>query len=970
LIADGVRGEADTEGHRHIQPATAFGRPRAGSANDRALRKAEAEALDVIASGAALTTVLETIARAVDECVPDTVASILLLDADGVHLRHGGAPGLPETFNRAIDGRAIGPCAGSCGTAAWTRRPVIVTDITVDPLWTDFRDLAERLEFRACWSIPVLDEAGKVLATFALYGREPRAPDEHDIALIERFSHLAGIAIRFTRQRESLRESEERFRFIAHTAADIVWDWNLKTGMVLWSDQYRRSALRGDNDGLFDRDSWAGNVHPDDRARVVSSIRAAIDQRRSDWSEEYRFRGKSGEWIDIEDHGRLILDENGTPARFVGGMIDITARKHMEARLRENEERFRIIARTTVDRFWDWNLVTGQLWWAGSEGGSEESNIGTALGPDLADRIWGDRLHPDDRDRIVASFGGAIERRERFWLEQYRYRNSDGVWIELEDKGQLILDADGRPVRFMGGMTDITARVRAERALRERIKELRCLYRVVELTGDDTRAVEAICGDIAALLPPSTMHEDIAVARIVVDGHEHRSPGWRAPVATLCAPVAPVGHPQGLVEIGYSAARPDQPEGEGPFLAEERALVNAIAARITRMIDERRLAETVAQSDRLRSVGELTGGIAHDFNNLLTIMLGNSEILTAALTDRPHLQEMAQIGMDAAERGAALTRRLLAFARKQPLDPKAADVAALISGMDGLLRRTLGEQVEIATVFGQGLWRILVDAPQLESALLNLCINARDAMPDGGRLTIEARNVDVDDMVASRDPELAPGEYVMLVVSDTGTGMTPEVQARAFDPFFTTKGVGGGSGLGLSMVYGFVKQSKGHVRVYSEPGTGTAVKLYLPRASALETRVAERTRTLETPRGSERILLVEDDAMVRQHVVAQLTELGYRVVDVEDGPSALAILIGGEPFDLLFTDMVMPGGMGGRELAEAACRLRPGLPVLFTSGYTEDTMVMEGRLERGVHLLHKPYRRNELATKLREALAR
>jgi CheY-like chemotaxis protein len=211
---------------------------------------------------------------------------------------------------------------------------------------------------------------------------------------------------------------------------------------------------------------------------------------------------------------------------------------------------------------------------------------------------------------------------------------------------------------------------------------------------------------------------------------------------------------------------------------------------------------------------------------------------------------------------------------------------------------------------------------------------------------------------------------VLLAVSDTGAGMTPEVQARAFDPFFTTKAVGAGSGLGLSMVYGFVKQSQGHVRVYSEPGAGTAVKLYLPRARENETRVAEPARPRETPRGSERVLLVEDDAIVRQHVVAQLAGLGYRVVDVEDGPSALAVLRSGEPFDLLFTDMVMPGGMGGRELAEAACRLRPGLPVLFTSGYTEDSMVIEGRLGRGVHLLHKPYRRNELATKLREALGR
>lgn len=379
--------------------------------------------------------------------------------------------------------------------------------------------------------------------------------------------------------------------------------------------------------------------------------------------------------------------------------------------------------------------------------------------------------------------------------------------------------------------------------------------------------------------------------------------------------------------------------------------------------------EQLRKSQRLEAVGQLTGGIAHDFNNLLTVILGNAELLVESLSEDRRLRRLAEMTAKAAGRGAELTNRLLAFARLQPLDPRAVDVNQQMADMDGLLRRILGEHVEIELIRGDRLWPAMVDPGQLENAVLNLCINARDAMPDGGRLTIETMNVKLDAEYATRQAEVDPGQYVMIAVSDNGNGMDSATLDRAFEPFFTTKGVGKGSGLGLSMVYGFAKQSRGHVRIYSEPGEGTTVKLYLPCAATGETAARTAVGEATPEQGNERILLVEDDDLVRDHVTGQLIGLGYTVVAVSSGREAMAVLDRGEPFDLLFTDIVMPGGMNGRQLADAAKTLRPGLPVLFTSGYTENAIVHHGRLDRGAYLLTKPYRRHELAEKIRFVLA-
>ncbi len=444
---------------------------------------------------------------------------------------------------------------------------------------------------------------------------------------------------------------------------------------------------------------------------------------------------------------------------------------------------------------------------------------------------------------------------------------------------------------------------------------------------------------------------------------------WILAEVSIRRQVARIGAMATKLGEGNLGARipPPYPRGELGALMEllNRSAESLEAQRAS--IDD--LNVKLRQSQKMEAVGQLTGGVAHDFNNLLTVIIGNSELVADGVKDRPALRKMVETTVKAAERGAELTSRLLAFSRRQALDPKPSDVNRQIAGMDSMLRRTLGEHIEIEMVGGGGLWKALVDPGQLENAILNLCLNARDAMPKGGRLTIETANARLDSAYAASQSEVEPGQYVMIAVSDTGAGMDAATLERAFEPFFTTKDVGKGSGLGLSMVYGFVKQSRGHVRIYSEPGHGTTVKLYLPRADSDEAAGAEAASTVDAPRGSGRILLVEDDELVRENAAEQLRSLGYDVVAAGSGREALAVLENGEAFDLLFTDVVMPGGMNGRELAERALLLRPGLPVLYTSGYTENAIVHHGRLDRGVDLLAKPYRRQDLAAKVSAVLA-
>jgi PAS domain S-box-containing protein len=409
-------------------------------------------------------------------------------------------------------------------------------------------------------------------------------------------------------------------------------------------------------------------------------------------------------------------------------------------------------------------------------------------------------------------------------------------------------------------------------------------------------------------------------------------------------------------------------------------------AKLTRDITERKQAEEalareteereraegmLRQAQKMDVLGQLTGGIAHDFNNMLGVIVGNLEIVQQRLqSDDPKILDPIRSALQGAERSAVLTHRLLAFSRQQPLEPRPIDANKLVSGMSGLLNRTLGESIAIETVLAAGLWTVSADVNQLENALLNLAVNARDAMPSGGKLTIETANTYLDEAYASRHVEVTPGQYMMLAVTDTGIGMSEETIDKAFEPFFTTKEAGHGTGLGLSQVYGFVKQSAGHIKIYSELGEGTTVKLYLPRVAGEGVDAGEviGAQAMTGQARSETILVVEDNELLMSSVAAMLRDQGYRVLTAPNGATALQVL-GSEPeVDLLFTDVGLPGGLNGRELGDQVKRLRPDLKIVFTTGYTRNAIIHQGRLDRGIEWIGKPFTYAALVAKIQRVL--
>ena len=640
--------------------------------------------------------------------------------------------------------------------------------------------------------------------------------------------------------------------------------------------------------------------------------------------------------------------------------------------------------------------------------------------------------HPTDRAAAEAAARRSVETGDDFAVELRVLRPGGRVgWVEL--RAQVVRGVDGTPLLMAGTSLDITGRRQAEtrtRALLDLDDRFRVLddpaelaFAAAEILGQTLEVSRAGYGTIDTQAETITIErdwnapgirslagllrfrdygsyiEDLKRGDTVVVADADHDPRTADTAGALKAISAqsfinmPVTEGEGLVAllyINHEAARAWPPE--------ELAFVREVASR-TRMAVERRRAEgelkalaatlesqvaerttelmqseaALRQSQKMEAVGQLTGGIAHDFNNLLTGIMGSLELLKTRVEQgrTAGLDRFIAAAQGSASRAAALTHRLLAFSRRQTLEPRATDVNRLVSGMEDLVRRTAGPAIAVQVAGPPDLWGTLVDPSQLENALLNLCINARDAMPDGGQLRIETGNLCLDERTA-RAYGLPPGSYVSLAVADTGTGMTPEVAAKAFDPFFTTKPIGQGTGLGLSMIYGFVQQSGGAVRIHSAPGQGTAVRLFLPRHAGRAEDAAPSPDLSQAPRArdGDTVLVVDDEAAVRMLATEVLGDLGYRTLEAEDGAAGLRVLRSGARIDLLVTDVGLPGGMNGRQVADAARSLRPGLKVLFITGYAETAVLSHGHLEPGMHVLVKPFAMEALAARVKDLLSR
>ena len=689
---------------------------------------------------------------------------------------------------------------------------------------------------------------------------------------------------------------------------------------------------------------------PDETARLakVRSTRPAGHREFGSW----RHIKKDGAIINVEISSDDIVF-GGVAARLVLAS-DVTERVRIETALRLSQERFDYVTRATEDALWDRNIVDNTIWW--NEG--LERLVGGKVEPSTE---WGrERIHPDDRAQVAPRMDEVINGDGQQWSCEYRFLRHDGSYVFVYERGFVVRDAAGNAVRIVGAITDLSDRKRREDILREQATLLDRAKDAIMVRGLDHRirywnqAAEAIYG-----IPRKQ-----AIGKPVEDIVIYDDP---TEFAAADAEVFEKGEWSGRFQQTRADGKTITVDGHWTLLRDEGGHPVGVLKIHTNVTERVELEGRLAQSQKLEAIGQLTGGIAHDFNNLLTVIVGNADTLAEELPDRTDVLPLVDMIRTAGERGAELTQHLLAFARRQALEPRTVRPDELVDGMRNLLRRTLGENIELAVEHAADVARVSVDPAQFESALLNLCINARDAMPGGGKLMIETDNVILDENYTERRADVVPGDYVRISISDTGTGMSAEDVARAFEPFFTTKARGQGTGLGLSMVYGFVKQSGGHVAIYSELGHGTVITLYLRQAKDHIEPVTVVEPADIAGRG-ERILLVEDDDLVRAHAVQLLTGLGYGVVAATNGPEALALLREDIPCDLLFTDVIMPGGLTGPKLAEAAHVLRPGLPVLYTSGYTENAIIHHGRVDPGINLLHKPYRKPELAAKLRAVL--
>lgn len=565
------------------------------------------------------------------------------------------------------------------------------------------------------------------------------------------------------------------------------------------------------------------------------------------------------------------------------------------------------------------------------------------------------------------------ERTGRFEREGWRVRK-DGTQFWAHVVIDAIRSPEGEVVGFAKITRDLTERRAAETKLRESEEQFRLL---VQSVTDYAIFMLDVNGRVASWNAGAQRIKGYGPDEII--GRHFSEFYTEADRAT------------GLPRIGLeTATRNGRWEHEGQRVRKDGTLfwahvvIDAIwddgklvgFAKVTRDITERREAEaalqaaqaTMIRSQKLEAIGQLTGGVAHDFNNLLQVISGNLQLLSRDIAGNVRAEMRVQNALGSVARGSKLASQLLAFARRQPLEPRVVNVGRLIKGMDEMLRRALGGEIEVETVVAGGLWNSLIDPDQLENAVLNLAINARDAMNGEGRLTIEASNAFLDDEYVRQHDELSAGQYVMIAVTDTGTGIPPDILERVYEPFFTTKTEDKGTGLGLAMVYGFLKQSGGHVKIYSEVGAGTTVKLYFPRKLASEDALISAPSG-EVKGGAETVLVVEDDDEVREVAVSMLTELGYRVVKARDAASALVVVDSGIPIDLIFTDVMMPGTLRSPDLARKAKERLPNVAVLFTSGYTQNAIVHGGRLDPGVELLAKPYTREALARKIRHVLA-
>ena len=794
--------------------------------------------------------------------------------------------------------------------------------------------------------------------------------------------------------RLALEPAHERYRLAFKATNDAIWDWDLVSNHVLWNDAleeaYGHCLAQADSTG----DWWIARIHPDDRARIEASIHAVIDGDGSAWADGYRFQRQDGSYAEVLDRGHVIRGAAGQAIRMIGAMLDLTRVRTVENALRKSEERYKAIVDSIEaafaivevkfdadDRPVDYRFVEVNPAFERQAGVNLRGKWVTEYAPDL-EPFWFEAYGHVAKTGEQANFENYARTFER-WFDVRAVRVGDPADRQI---GLFFSDVTER--------RNAQDRLRVSEALaRENIERVQLALAAGAIIGTwnwhlptDRFTVDEAFARVFGL-DPALGREGLSLEQVTVNVHPDDREGLLNAINQAEQRGGAFAHQyrvrrhDGQYYWLEANGRVDHAEDGTPLnfpgvlidvqdrrlLQAERDRANAALRAINDTLEQRvasrtaelmQAEEKLRQSQKMEAVGQLTGGLAHDFNNLLAGISGSLELMAmrirqGRLADVDKYMVAAQ---GAAKRAASLTHRLLAFSRRQTLDPRPTDVDRLVAGMTDLIQRTVGPGIVVETLDAPGLWPIHVDASQLENALLNLCINARDAMPDGGRITISTANRDID-QAAAQAHDIPEGQYLSLSVSDTGTGMPAEVIAKAFDPFFTTKPIGQGTGLGLSMIYGFARQSGGQARIHSEVGQGTTVLILLPRFEG-ETDEAERDAQAPpkplTDVGAT-ILIVDDEPTVRMLLADVLRDLGHTVIEASDSLSGLELLRSEIGIDLLVTDVGLPGGMNGREMADAGRQSRPSMKTLFITGYAETAAMGNAHVGGDIQVLTKPF---------------
>nr|WP_250158752.1 PAS domain-containing protein [Stutzerimonas stutzeri] len=808
-------------------------------------------------------------------------------------------------------------------------------------------------------------------------------------------------------EERAIGDTEVRYRLAAKATNDAVWDWDLDSDHVLWNDALEQAYGHPLASIECTGDWWLAHIHPDDRGRIDASIHAVLDGGQTAWNDEYRFRRVDGSYAEILDRGHVIRDEHGRAVRMIGAMLDLTRVRAAEAALRQSEERFSAILQTIEaafaivqvkfdadDRPVDYQFVEVNPAFERQTGVDLHGKWVTEFAPEL-ERFWFDAYGHVAKTGEPASFES--------------YAQAFGRWFDVRAV-RVGAPADRRIAILFNDVTqrhDAEDRLRVSESLaRENVQRVQLALAAGAIIGTwnwDLRTDRFTVDEGFARgfgLDPALGRERLSLEQIITSVHPEDRPGLIAAIDEVIARGGAYAHQYRVRRadgryywIEANGRVDHSPEGvalsfPGVLIdVEDRRSIEAERDRATAALRalndtlELRVAERTAelihaeeklrQSQKMEAVGQLTGGLAHDFNNLLAGISGALDLMGMRIAQGRlnDIDKYMLAAQSAAKRAAALTHRLLAFSRRQTLDPRPLDVNLLVEGMTELIQRTVGPSILVETVSAPDLWPASVDASQLENAILNLCINSRDAMPDGGRIIIETANQWLDAEAALAN-DLPAGEYLSLTVTDTGTGMAPGVIAKAFDPFFTTKPIGEGTGLGLSMIYGFAKQSGGQVRISSELGKGTSMCIHLPRyhgeAGASTAAPAQSAAALTGSCGT--ILIVDDEPTVRLLLTDVLGDLGYTLIEAADSLTGLKLLQSDVGIDLLITDVGLPGGMNGRQMADAGREVRPGLKTLFITGYAESAALGNSSLGAGMQVLTKPFSIDILATRVLELL--